>query len=261
MFIDTHAHLYSEQYDEDCQAVIEAAQKGGICRVVMPDVDSSRREEMFTLAQKYPEYLNTMVGLHPTCVNDNPTWRDEIAQISQILATGRAPKLCAIGEVGLDLYWSRDFFNEQCEALRMQLDLAIKYNLPIAIHVRDAWSELLPIMDEYSGKLRGVVHAYSGGVEEYQRLKEIGDFKFGIGGVVTFKRAALADVVAAMDLEDIVLETDAPYLTPTPHRGKRNEPAYIPLIAEKIAQLKGVSIEHVAQVTTLNALEIFEIPR
>ncbi len=259
MFIDTHAHLYLEQYNDDRDQVITRAKQAGISRVVMPDIDSHTRDAMFSLATQHPDYLYTMVGVHPTCINDNPLWREEIEQVRAILKSGSAPQLRAVGEVGLDLYWSRDFLAEQSEALRMQLELAIEHDLPIAMHVRDAWAETLPILEEYRGQLRGAVHAYSGGVEEYSRLKELGDFKFGIGGVVTFKKASLADVVAAMQLKDIILETDAPYLSPTPHRGKRNEPAYVPLIAEKIAQIKGLTLDEIAEVTTQNAYDIFAL--
>ncbi|MFR9650340.1 MAG: TatD family hydrolase [Rikenellaceae bacterium] len=259
MFIDTHAHLYVEQYDADCQEVIDRSREAGVGMVIMPDIDSHTRDAMFLLAEAHPSYLRTMVGVHPTCINDNPQWRSEISMVAEVLERGDAPSLCALGEVGLDLYWSRDFLAEQSEALRMQLELAIEYKLPIDVHVRDAWAEIIPILREYRGAIHGAIHAYSGGAEEYEIIRSIGDFKFGIGGVVTFKRSSLVAAVEAIPLEDILLETDAPYLTPTPHRGSRNEPAYIPLIAAKIAEIKGVDINEVARVTSDNARQVFGI--
>lgn len=201
-----------------------------------------------------------MMGLHPTSVNDNPRWREELEIVEQHLKNPPAGGFCAIGEIGLDFYWSNDFRDEQIEAFRHQIELALAYNLPIVIHTRNAWEEMCTVINDYAERgLRGVFHAFSDSAETYRRLREYGDFVFGIGGVVTFKKNTLAEVVREMEIEEIVLETDCPYLTPVPHRGKRNEPAYVSYIAEKIAELKGVTSEEVAAITTANAERVFGI--
>lgn len=201
-----------------------------------------------------------MMGLHPTSVNDNPRWREELEIVEQHLKNPPAGGFCAIGEIGLDFYWSNDFRDEQIEAFRHQIELALAYDLPIVIHTRNAWEEMCTVINDYAGRgLRGVFHAFSDSAETYRRLREYGDFVFGIGGVVTFKKNTLAEVVREMEIGEIVLETDCPYLTPVPHRGKRNEPAYVSYIAEKIAELKGVTSEEVAAITTANAERVFGI--
>jgi hypothetical protein len=163
-----------------------------------------------------------------------------------------------VGEIGLDLYWSRDFRKEQTEAFRRQIDFALQYGLPIAVHTRDAWPETVDIMREYRSRgVRGVFHAYSDGIETYRELKEYGNFVFGIGGVVTFKKSKLAETVREMELRDLVLETDCPYLTPAPHRGERNESAWVRYVCEKVAQIKGLTPEEVAEATTANAERMF----
>ena len=165
-----------------------------------------------------------------------------------------------VGEIGLDLYWSRDWQAEQTEAFRTQVEMALARNLPIVVHTRDAWEEMATVIEEYRGKgLKGIFHAYSSDIAMYERLRKCGDFLFGIGGVVTFKKSALAEVVKSMRLEDLVVETDAPYLTPTPHRGTRNESAYVRFVAEKIAELQCVDYESVAEQTTANAKRIFNL--
>ncbi len=257
-FIDTHAHLYAPEFNDDRQEVMERAMEAGVTKILLPDVEAESRPAMLQMAQQYPNCY-PMIGLHPTCVNDNPSWRDELRAVEDALRQD-ASRFCAVGEFGLDLYWSRAFHVEQCEAFERQVELALEFNLPVDIHTRDAWDECLSLLEGFRGRgVRGAVHAYSGSVEHYHRLLEIGDFVFGIGGVVTFKKSKLAPVVAHMSLEHIVLETDAPYLTPTPHRGTRNESSYIPFIADTIAQLHAVSLEDVARQTTTNAERIFGI--
>ncbi len=259
-FIDTHSHIYDPVFDDDIAQTIERSIEQGVDTIILADVDSATRPLMLTLADRFPKQCLVTVGLHPTSVNDNPTsWREEVEAIeSQIVA--HPTKYVAIGECGMDLYWSKDFEPQQREAFIAQLELSLKYSLPVALHVRDAWGVTLEILQGYKGRgLRGVLHAFSGSVEMYHRVKECGDFLFGIGGVVTFKKASLADVVKEIPLSDLLLETDAPYLTPTPYRGKRNEPAYIPLIAQKIAELKGVTIEEVTDATTTNAIRMFSL--
>jgi TatD DNase family protein len=208
------------------------------------------------------DYVVPLMGLHPTSVNDNPRWCEELAEVERLLANPPQgiERFYGVGEIGLDLYWSRDWQAEQTEAFRAQLDMALKYEKPIVVHTRDAWEEMATIIEEYRDRgLRGVFHAFSADVAMYERLKEYGDFVFGIGGVVTFKKSALAEVVKAMELEDLVVETDAPYLTPAPHRGTRNESSYVRFVAQKIAELKGVDYEVVAERTAANAKRIFGI--
>ena len=263
--IDTHSHLYAEEFDEDRDEAIERARLAGVERLLLPAIDSESHERLFSLVGRYPDYCVPMMGLHPTSVNENPRWREELALVERyITEPPRGAKFCAVGEIGLDYYWSQDYVAEQREAFIAQCRLAAQMDMPVAIHTRSAWEDMCEILEAESTRatslgqrLRGVLHAFSEGVECYQRLKACGDFLFGIGGVVTFKKASLAQTVAQMDLEDIILETDCPYLTPAPHRGKRNESAYVVHICEKVAELKGVSATEVAEITTRNAREMF----
>ncbi|MFI3320092.1 MAG: TatD family hydrolase [Rikenellaceae bacterium] len=256
-YIDTHAHLYDEVYDEDRAEMIARAVAAGVDRIFLADCDSGCRAKMKAIAEAFPEVCKMMVGVHPTSINDCPTWRDEVAMVREELVNNRS-RYIAVGEIGIDLYWSRDFEREQREAFESQLELSLEFGLPVAVHVRDAWSETIEILEGFKGRgLRGVIHAFSGDVEAYRRIKVCGDFIFAVGGVVTFKNSKLGDVVREISLDDLVLETDAPYLTPTPHRGKRNESAYIPLIGECVARVHGVSAEVVAEKTTANVERIF----
>ncbi len=258
-FIDTHAHLYSSQFEphESDEAVARSIE-AGVTQILLPDVDSTSREALNALAARHA-CCTPMVGLHPTSVNDNPSWREEIETIEALLAQDSS-RYCAVGEMGIDLYWSQEFEAQQREAFRLQVELALKYDMPIAIHIRDAWDAVIEELTPFAARgVRGVVHAFSGTIDHYHTMLSLGDFIFGIGGVVTFKKSALAPVVAQMSLQHIVLETDTPYLTPTPHRGKRNEPSYIPFIAATIAELQAVSIDEVARITTGNADRMFKL--
>ena len=260
MLIDTHSHIYDEAFNDDRNEVVERARAEGVERIILPAIDGESNERLFDMCRACGDYVVPLMGLHPTSVNDNPRWREELAEVERLLANPPqgVNRFYGVGEIGLDLYWSRDWQAEQTEAFRAQLDMALKYDLPIVVHTRDAWEEMAAIIEEYSGKgLRGVFHAFSSDVAMYERLKEYGDFVFGIGGVVTFKKSALAEVVKAMQLEDLVVETDAPYLTPAPHRGTRNESSYVRFVAQKIAELKGVDYEVIAERTTANAKRIF----
>mgnify|MGYP005907764689 FL=1 len=257
---DTHSHLYEPEFDQDREEALARAAEAGVQRLLLPAIDSASHERLFDLCRRHPQQCVPMMGLHPTSVNDNPRWREELALAEHYLASppeGIA-RFCAVGEIGLDLYWSRDYRQEQCEAFRRQIDLSLAYGLPIAVHTRDAWPETAELMRTYRGRgVRGVFHAFSDSAETYRELKNYGDFAFGIGGVVTFRKSKLADVVREMDLCDIVLETDCPYLTPVPHRGERNESAYVRFVCEKVAELKGLTPEEVATATTANAERIF----
>lgn len=257
---DTHSHLYEPEFDEDREEALARAAEAGVQRLLLPAIDSASHERLFGLCRRHPQQCVPMMGLHPTSVNDNPRWREELALAEHYLASppeGIA-RFCAVGEIGLDLYWSRDYRQEQYEAFRRQIDLSLAYGLPIAVHTRDAWPETAELMRTYRGRgVRGVFHAFSDTAETYRELKNYGDFAFGISGVVTFRKSKLADVVCEMDLCDIVLETDCPYLTPVPHRGERNESAYVRFVCEKVAELKGLTPEEVATATTANAERIF----
>lgn len=260
MLIDTHSHIYDEAFDDDRKEVVERAVAEGVERIVLPAIDGESNERLFDMCREYGDYVVPLMGLHPTSINDNPRWREELAEVEQLLANPPqgVERFYGVGEIGLDLYWSRDWQAEQTEAFRAQLDMALRYDLPIVVHTRDAWEEMAAIIEEYQGKgLRGIFHAFSADAAMYERLRKCGDFLFGIGGVVTFKKSALAEVVKAMRLEDLVIETDAPYLTPSPHRGTRNESSYVRFVAMKIAELQGVEYGVVVEQTTANAKRIF----
>ena len=258
IYIDTHSHLYEPEFDADRSEAVARAVAAGVDRLLLPAIDSESHERLFQMCRDYPDNCIPMMGLHPTSVNDNPAWREELALVGQYLEKSPVGEFCAVGEIGLDLYWSRDFREEQMEAFEQQIELALRYDLPIAVHTRSAWEEMCEVMEGFRGRgVRGVFHAFSDGLESYRRLRECGDFIFGVGGVVTFKKSPLAEVVREIPLEELVLETDCPYLTPVPFRGQRNESAYIPYICAKVAELKGVTPEEVAAQTTENAERMF----
>ena len=266
--IDTHSHLYEPEFDGDRALCVERAIAAGVNLMLFPAIDSESHERMLNTAREFSKNTRVMMGLHPTSVNDNPKWREELQLVEhyQYNPPQGIERFCAVGEIGLDFYWSSDYKQEQIEAFTFQLQLAARLNLPVAIHTRSAWPEMEQILSreatlakERGEHLRGVLHAFSEDIECYKRLKRVGNFKFGIGGVVTFKRSLLAETVAQMELDDILLETDSPYLTPTPFRGKRNESGYISYICRKVAELKGVSEDVVAEKTTRNAEILFGI--
>ena len=262
MLIDTHSHIYDEAFDEDRAEVVERARAEGVERIILPAIDGESNERLFDLCRACGDYAVPLMGLHPTSVNDNPRWREELAEVERLLQESPQgiERFYGIGEIGLDLYWSRDWQAEQTEAFRAQVELALAHNLPIVVHTRDAWEEMAQVVEEYADRgLRGIFHAYSSDVAMYERLRKCGNFVFGIGGVVTFKKSALAEVVKHMRLEDLVVETDAPYLTPVPHRGTRNESSYVCFVVAKIAELKEIDFEVVAEQTTANAKRIFNL--
>ena len=257
--IDTHSHIYAEEFDADRSEALERAWSSGVELMLLPDIDSESRERMFTLAQQEPNRCLAMAGLHPTSVNDNPQWQNELDMIEKLLHSAPT-KLWGVGEIGLDLYWSQDYYREQREALHAQLELALQHNLPVVIHTRSAYNEMLDAVATYRGRgLRGVFHAFADSADMAHKLERMGEFRFGIGGVVTFKNSGLSKVVEELPVELLLLETDSPYLTPAPHRGKRNEPAYVEHVCRKIAEVKGLSFEQVDSVTTANAKHIFGI--
>ncbi|MBO5800892.1 MAG: TatD family hydrolase [Alistipes sp.] len=257
--IDTHSHIYSEEFDDDRAETLQRAWDAGVEMMLLPDIDSESRGRMFALAQEHPTRCKAMVGLHPTSVNDNLRWHEELDMVERLMREAPTP-LYGVGEIGLDLYWSRDFYNIQREVLHAQLELAIKYNKPVVIHTRDAYMEMLDAVATYRGRgLRGVFHAFAADVDMARKLLRNGEFSFGIGGVVTFKNSGMDRVVVDLPLELLLLETDSPYLTPVPHRGKRNEPAYVEFVCRKIAEIHRTTPERVDAVTTATAKEIFSL--
>ena len=262
MLIDTHSHIYEPEFDGDRAEALQRCVDADVRLLMLPAIDGESYERMFDLVRAYPEMMRPMMGLHPTSVNENPNWGADLQRVDDYLQhpPQGVERFYGVGEIGLDFYWSSDFCQEQIEAFKCQIEMAIKYNLPIAVHTRNAWEQMCEVMEQFSGRgVRGIFHAFSDGVESYQRLKKCGDFLFGVGGVVTFKKSKLAEVVQAMELTDIVLETDCPYLTPVPHRGERNESSYVKYICQKIAELNGVDYNTVAEQTTENVKRIFNI--
>jgi TatD DNase family protein len=261
---DTHTHLYSKEFDSDRSLLIQKAIGEGVTRFFMPNVDSESIPGMFQVEKEFPANCFSMMGLHPCSVN--ATYQHELQVVEYWLSKR---KFAAIGEIGIDLYWDKTFFEQQQDAFRRQISLAKKYDLPYVIHSRNSFNETMEIVNEFKeDKIKAIFHCFSGNVEQAEQviasglpagasLTEAGNFKLGIGGVVTFKNSGLDKVVEAIDLKHLVLETDAPYLAPMPYRGKRNEPNYLILIAQKIADIKKISIEEVAAVTTQNSKEVF----
>lgn len=254
ILIDTHTHLYSKEFDVDRDLLIQAAIDKGIEKFYMPNVDEDSIAPMFQVEKKFPQHCFAMMGLHPCSVNQN--YPKQLHVIEYWLAKRN---FAAIGEIGIDLFWDKTFLEQQQDAFRQQIKLALKYKLPYIIHLRNAFDEVMEIVNEFRlYEMKALFHCFSGTVEQAQQVIEAGDnYKLGIGGVVTFKNSGLDKVVEAIDLSKIVLETDAPYLAPNPHRGKRNDPEYLLLIAKKIAEIKNISVEEVASITTKNAEEFF----
>lgn len=254
MFTDTHTHLYSEEFAEDRDIMIQRALDAGVKRFFIPAIDSSYVPSMYELEANYPENVFLMCGLHPTYTKEN--YKEELAFVEMQLQERR---FYAIGEIGIDLYWDKTFLKEQQESFRFQIGLAKKYKLPIVIHCREAFDEVFEILEEQkSDELFGIFHCFTGDFEQAQRAIAL-NMKLGIGGVVTFKNGKIDQYLNQIDLKHIVLETDSPYLAPVPYRGKRNESAYTVLVAQKLAQIYGISVEEVAEITTKNSKDIFGV--
>jgi len=255
MLTDTHCHLYDEAFRPDFESVLSRAREAGVTACVMPGIDRSCHQALLEVADALPDFAFPCIGLHPTSVAEN--WQEELDFVKEHLGDRR---WYAVGEIGLDAYWSKDFIKEQMRVLEEQVSMAAAAGLPVIIHLREATEDFFRVLEDLRGvDFRGVMHAYSGSYEVYRRLLGYADFKFGIGGVVTYKNAGIAAALEKMSLDDIVLETDCPWLTPVPYRGKRNEPAYVRLVAEKVAQIKGLPLEEVAAVTTRSAQRLFNL--
>ncbi|MFZ4544525.1 MAG: TatD family hydrolase [Saprospiraceae bacterium] len=251
--IDTHTHLYLPQFDEDRAEMMARANEAGITQMFLPGIDSEHVAAMLQLEKDYPGICLAMPGLHPCSVGENV--EAELAIVKSMLEENR--KWCAIGEIGLDLYWDKTFVEQQKFAFRQQIQWAKEYHLPIVIHSRDATQECIDLVkSEKDERLKGVFHCFGGSLEEARQIMEL-DFMLGIGGVLTFKKAGLDLVMPDVPMEYIVLETDSPYLAPVPFRGKRNESSYLLYVAQKLAEIKGVSVAEVAEITTANALKLF----
>lgn len=254
VFTDTHTHLYDEAFAGEEDLAVERAVAAGVTRMILPDIDSQTRKEMFSLADRHEGVLFPCLGLHPTSVDAR--WQEEMTLMEQHLDK----RIWAIGEIGMDCYWSREFVKEQEEVFRIQLEMAARLALPVIIHSRESTELILNVLKDcrHSG-LRGVFHAFSGSIETFRELQRLGDWYVGIGGVLTYKKASIADTVREIPMERILLETDSPYLTPVPFRGKRNESAYVPHIAARLAELTGRTVEETAEITTDNAQKLFGI--
>lgn len=250
--IDTHSHIYSEEFDADRAEVIAGAQAVGVEKVMLVNVDSSTLQPMREAVTRYPDFFKVAVGLHPTSVTADYT--KELERVATELKRG---DYSAVGEIGIDLYWDETFKAEQIIVFETQLQWAIDYDLPVIIHTRKAFAEVFASLSKFKS-LRGVFHCFGGGIEEAKKAVSLGFF-LGIGGVVTYKNSNLSDILLQIGLEHVLLETDAPYLPPVPYRGKRNEPKFLVEIAQKLALLFQLPIEKVDEVTTNNAKNLFNI--
>ena len=255
-FIDTHTHLFSSEFDNDIDIVIKNALDNGISKMLLPNIDSTTTTKMLQLCDRHPNNCYPMIGLHPCSVKKD-NLEKEISHVEQMLSQN---KFIAVGEIGLDLYWDKSTLDLQKIAFESQIELAKKYQLPIAIHVRDSFDEAIEIVERLNDyNLSGVFHCFTGNLEEAQRIINLKNFYLGIGGVVTFKNGGINKIINQVSLDRIILETDSPYLSPTPFRGTRNESKYLLNIAHKMAELYNIDIEDIAKKTTKNAIDLFHL--
>lgn len=252
--IDTHTHLFAEEFDADRSQAVERGISAGVKKFFLPNIDSASIPGMMALEKEFPQNCFAMMGLHPCSVNDK--YEEELKIVEDWFAKR---KFIAVGEIGMDYHWDKTFSEQQKVAFARQIDLAKKYKVPIVIHQRECFDDLFEIVQAKRDNLRGIFHCFTGTLEEANKIIGLGGFKMGIGGAVTYKNSKLPDVLKQIDLKHLVLETDSPYLPPVPHRGKRNESSFITFVAQKIAEIKGVSVEEVAEITTKNAEDIFAI--
>lgn len=254
--IDTHTHLYSSQFEDDRNEVVLNAIQQGVSKLLLPNIDLDSIQGMHELVQKFPNNCFPMMGLHPCSVDEQ--WESVLDNMEKQLDSSY--NYIAIGEIGIDLYWDKSFKSQQILAFERQIEWAKRIDLPIVIHARDSFEEIFEVLDRVNDdSLRGVFHCFTGTILDAKKILEYGGFKLGIGGVVTFKKAGLDEVLKEINLENILLETDSPYLAPTPHRGKRNESSFLPLIALKLSSIYGISENEIAKITTQNALKLFNL--
>lgn len=252
--IDTHAHIYTKEFKDDLESIVTRSQESDIQKIFMPNIDHTSIDAMLEVERRYPEICYAMMGLHPSSVGND--FEKELYIVEEWLNTRN---FLAIGEIGIDLFWDKTFKSHQEEAFEIQINWAKERQLPIAIHCRDAFETTIDIVESlWDESLKGVFHCFTGSKADADRITKMG-FYLGIGGVSTFKNGGLDKVLPEVDLQHIILETDSPYLAPVPYRGKRNEPAYLPLIAQRIAAIKAISVEEVAKRTTQNAQMLFNI--
>ena len=255
-FIDTHSHLYSKEFNEDRKQVVENAIKNGIDTILLPNISSKYTNSLLELCNKFPKNILPMIGLHP-CDVTLENFDSEMKHVEIELVKN---KYIAIGEIGLDLYWDKTKIEVQKKAFIHQIKLAKRYQIPIAVHVRDAFEEAIKIVSSLNDDcLRGVFHCFTGSIEDAKKIIDLGDFYLGIGGVITFKNSGLDKIISQINLQHLILETDAPYLAPAPYRGKRNESKFLIEIANKVAEIKGITIDKIAEITTKNAKKLFNI--
>jgi TatD DNase family protein len=253
-FIDTHSHLYIADFDKDRDEVIKESLDNQVSRILLPNIDLNSLQPLLDVCRIYPQICYPMIGLHPCDVKGD--YKEVLQKIFDCFSQY---KFIAVGEVGIDLYWDKTYIEEQKDCFRIQIQFALTHNLPVIIHKRQSYYETIAVLNEFKGeKLRGIFHCYSGSVEHAHEIIEKG-FLLGIGGTVTYKTSNLDKVLPHIPLKYIVLETDAPYLTPVPYRGTRNKSAYIPVIAQRLAEIKQTTIEEVAEQTTRNAIELFSL--
>ncbi len=254
MFTDSHTHLYLDAFKDDREQMIRRAIDAGVNRMLLPNIDSSTLGPMFSLAEQFPEHCFPMMGLHPTSVKEN--FPEELAAIEKHL---NRDDIIAIGECGIDLYWDKTFLKEQEEVFSTQIGWAMELDLPLVIHARDSFEEIFNILDKKGGpELRGVFHSFTGGAAELERALSF-NFMIGINGIVTFKNSKLAEVVRSIPIKRLLLETDAPFLTPVPYRGKRNESSYLVQTAAKVSEIHNLTKEELASITSLNAQQLFRL--
>jgi len=252
MLVDTHAHVFLDPFKDDLNEVVNRSLENDVRHIFMPNIDTSTVERMLEVERKFPGHCHPMIGLHPCSVDRN--YARNLNTIEKWLGQH---KFAAIGEMGTDLYWDKSYFEEQKQAFRRQAILAQEVDLPIVVHCRDSIDETIDLTrSTHKGNLKGVFHCFTGSQEQANAIIDMGFF-LGIGGIVTFKKSALGEIIEAIDLQHIVIETDSPYLAPTPNRGKRNEPANVKHIAEKIAEIKGISSEQVGRITSRNAMKLY----
>ena len=253
---DTHTHIYSEEFAQDRDAMMHRAFDAGVTRLFVPSIDSAYTDKMYAMQAQYPDNVFLMMGLHPTHVKEN--YEEELAFVTRALAD-TTRKFYAVGEIGIDLFWDKTFLPQQQDAFKRQIQLANKHQLPINIHCRDAFDETFEVLESEKGEgLYGIFHCFTGNFEQAQTAISYG-MKLGIGGVATFKNGKIDQFLKDIDPKHIVLETDAPYLAPAPHRGKRNESAYVVLVAQKLAEIYRLTVEEIAVITTQNSVDIYGI--
>lgn len=253
MFIDTHSHIYAEEFDSDREDVIQRASEANVGQIVLPDIDSTTREAMLSLAAMHSDMMLPALGIHPTSVNDS--YKTEIQLLEKQL--GRY-KIYGIGECGIDLYWDKTYYKEQLIVFERQINIAREMDLPLIIHSRDSMSEIFAVLKKQHYNLKGILHCFPGTEDDAHRAIDLG-FLLGIGGIVTFKKSPMANLVDKIGLDHLVLETDSPYLAPVPYRGKRNESSFIPYIAPKIAEILATETKKVEEITTKNATNLFNL--